>query len=55
MTSLILVLRPERLDGDREISLHERFVQEDSMKIQEDAEDLEWLRELDSRMLEQQW
>jgi hypothetical protein len=54
------LLRSERLEERGatkagELSLHESYVQAASMKIQEDAEDLEWLRELDSRMLGQQW
>ena len=37
------------------MSLLERYEQEALAKLQEDAEDLEWLRILDKRMLQQQW
>ena len=33
----------------------EEYVDEDALKIQQDAEDLEWMRELDARMCDQQW
>lgn len=32
-----------------------KHMEEDAHKIQQDAEDLEWMRELDARMCDQQW
>ena len=32
-----------------------KHLDDDAHKIQQDAEDLEWMRELDARMCDQQW